>query len=120
MNIYNLYLYLCSYVSFIFHSLSLINITSSVDSPCCFQCPNNTLKYYSIDTTTNRCSETCLPDHLYSFYSYFKPEFIHDSHTFYPCYTYGYTRYNITNRYNIWHIKIEFDVYDQHVNIGYD
>lgn len=114
MNLYYFYVYLSTYMKLIFNPNSYTNNYN--DSPCCFQCPNNTLKYYSIDKRTDKCGESCLQEKWYSLYKVFEPGLTHDNHTSYPCYSYGYTIYDTTTSHGVWPIKIAVDLYDNSVD----
>lgn len=100
----------------IFHPFSYTSIITSIYSPCCIQCPNDTLKYYYIDKKTNKCGETCLHEKWYNTYNFFKTGLIHDNHTSYPCVSYGYSIYDTKRSYGVWPIRIDVDLYN---NLGY-
>lgn len=92
-------------------------IVTYMKDPCCLHCYNNTLKYYSIDTSKDLCGESCIYPSWYNFYKLFEPGLAYDNHTSYPCYSYGYTVYNSTVKHGYWPFSLEVDLYEQHSNM---
>ena len=76
---------------------------------CCTECPEGTVKYYSIDTKHDRCGECCLkPCLFYMFKLYEKGLTLANEIT---CESIGYSEYEKTESHGFLFLKATLDKY---------
>lgn len=82
-----------------------------VDTKCCVVCPAGKNKYMSVDTTHNKCGESCMKDSLFWLYRIFEKN-LKKATSATPCADLKFTKYYETQTHGFGPIKATVDLYD--------
>ena len=79
-------------------------------TPCCLVCLPDKSMYYSIDTTTDMCGQTCINDNMYILYKLFEPGLTKADQNL-ICPKKGYEIYDSTVTHGFLFLKDTLDLY---------
>ena len=92
-------------------NISFIDEKKDISERCCSICVAEKSMYYSIDTTTDMCGQTCIYDNMYYLYKLFEPG-LKKANQNLICPIKGYSKYVSTVTHGFLFVKDTLDLYE--------